>query len=143
MGRLEAFCLDFCRFLIFTGLKIAPVAFLLIYTPAHFWIRLKGFIEGYRRGKKGFEFIRSLDLPSVAVKIRWISLIILSFLLIWLSSDYGYWPFIKTSGVVMKLTALATVMLCLLLIKIGLSQVYIIYGAAVMFILISWKGFLN
>jgi len=43
----------------------------------------------------------------------------------------------------MKLTALATVMFCLLLIKKGLSQIHIIYGALVMFILISWKGFLN
>jgi PTS system mannose-specific IID component len=122
------------------GLMLAPVAFLLIYTPAHFWIRLKGFIEGYRQGKKGFEFIRSLDLPRVAVKIRWLSLIILAVSVIWLSYD-GYWPFVKTYNVIMKLTAMAVVLLCLLLIKKGISQVYIIYGSVVIFLLISWMGF--
>jgi mannose PTS system EIID component len=142
-GALRPFASIVAVILIYMGLIIAPVAFLLIYTPAHFWIRLKGFIEGYRRGQKGFEFIRSLYLPGIAVKIRWLSLLILTVLVIWLSSNVGYWPFIKTSGVIMKLTALATVMLCLLLIKKGLSQVYIIYGALAMFLLISWKGFLN
>ena len=83
-----------------------------------------------------------LDLPSVAVKIRWLSLIVLAGSVIWLS-DYGYWPFIKTYGVIMKLTAMAIVLLCLLLIKKGISQVYIIYGAVVIFFLISWTGFFN
>jgi mannose PTS system EIID component len=141
-GALRPFASIIAALLIYMGFIIAPVAFLLIYTPAHFWIRFKGFIEGYRRGKKGFEFIRSLDLPSVAVKIRWISLIILAGLLIWLSGDSGYWPFIKAPAIIVKLTALATVMLCLLLIKKGISQMYIIYGAVVIFFLVCWKGFL-
>ena len=141
-GALRPFASIVAVILIYMGLIIAPVAFLLVYTPAHFWVRLKGFIEGYRRGKNGFEFIRSLDLPGIAVKIRWISLIILSGLVVWLSRDYGYWPFIKVSGVIMKLTALATVMLCFLLIKKGISQMYVIYGAVVIFLLASWKGFL-
>ena len=52
-GALRPFASIFAVILIYMGLIIAPVAFLLIYTPAHFWIRLKGFIEGYRQGKKG------------------------------------------------------------------------------------------
>jgi PTS system mannose-specific IID component len=126
----------------YMGLMLAPVAFLLIYTPAHVWIRLNGFIEGYRGGKKGFEFIRSLDLPSVAVKIRWFSLILLAGSMIWWSEG-GYWPFPRIFDVIMKLTALAFVLLCLLLTKKGVSQVYIIYGAVILFFLISWGGFLN
>jgi PTS system mannose-specific IID component len=129
--------------LIYMGVIFAPVVYLLIYTPIHFWVRLRGFIEGYRKGKRGFEFIRSLNLPGIAVKIRWVSLIVLIGLIIWLSSDGGYWPFIKTSGVVVKLTALATVMFCLLLIRKGFSQIYIIYGAVVIFIAVSWTGFFN
>lgn len=142
-GALRPFALIIAVILIYMGLIFAPVVFLCIYTPAHIWVRIKGFMEGYRKGKKGFEFIRSLNLPVAAVKIRWLSVVMLTGLAIWLSRDYGYWPFIKTSGVMMKLTALATVMFCLLLIQKGLSQIYIIYGALVMFILISWKGFLN
>lgn len=142
-GALRPFISIISVILIYMGLAFAPVVYLLIYTPIHFWVRLKGFIEGYRKGKRGFEFIRSLNLPGVAVKIRWISLIVLSGLIIWLSRDGGYWPFIKTYGVVVKLTALASVLFCLLLIRKGFSQVYIIYGTVVIFIIVLWTGFFN
>lgn len=142
-GALRPFLSIVSVILIYMGLVLAPVVFLLIYTPVHFWVRLKGFIEGYRRGKRGFEFIRSLNLPAKAVKIRWVSLIVLTALIIWLSRAGGYWPFIEIYGVVVKLTALATVMFCLLLIKKGFSQIYIIYGAVVIFIIASWTGFFN
>ena len=141
-GALRPFAAIIAVILSYMGLMLAPVAFLLIFTPAHIWIRLKGFIEGYRGGKTGFKFIRSLDLPNVAVKIRWFSLVVLAGSIIWLSEG-GYWPFTKTLDVVMKFTALAFVLLCLLLIKKGVSQVYIIYGTVALFFLISWRGFLN
>lgn len=142
-GAMRPFSLIIAAVLAYMGLLLSPVVFLLIYTPVHLWIRLKGFTEGYREGKKGFEFIRSLNLTDIAVKLRWASLIVLTGLVIWLSRDGGYWPFINTCGMIMKITALAVVMICLLLIKKGVSQIYIIYGALMMFILISWKGFLN
>lgn len=129
--------------LIYMGLVLAPLFYFLTYNPIHLWIRLKGFMEGYKQGKKGFEFIRSMNLPGVAVKIRWISLFVLISLIIWLSGHGGYWPCIPIDGVVMKLTALAMVMLCLLLIRKGISQVYIIYSAFVIFIIISWTGYIN
>ena len=141
-GALRPFASIIAVILGYMGLILAPVAFLLIYTPAHFWIRLKGFIEGYRQGMKGFEFIRSLDLPRIAVNIRWLSLIVLSGALVWLSC-YGGWPFMKTYSVIVKSTAMAVVLLCLLLIKKGVSQVYIIYGAVVIFFIIAWTGLIN
>jgi PTS system mannose-specific IID component len=123
-------------YLAFMGFIIAPLAFLVIYTPAHFWLRAKGFIEGYRRGKQGIEFIRAMDLPRVSVKLRWLSLLTLTVLAIWLT--YGwYWPFIAdTSGIIVKSAALASVLPSLFLIKKGVSQIYIIYGAFVIFLLI-------
>jgi PTS system mannose-specific IID component len=142
-GALRPFALIMAVFSIFTGFVFAPVVFLLIYTPVHFWVRLKGFIEGYRKGKKGFEFIRSLNLPVIAVKIRWIALMVLIGLMVWLSSSGGYWPFIKTYGIIIKLAALAMVMLCLIMVKKGISQVYIIYGALMIFIVISWAGLIS
>ena len=141
-GALRPFAAITAVVLSYMGLMLAPVAFLLIYTPAHVWIRLNGFIEGYRGGKKGFEFIRSLDLPSVSVKIRWVALFVLAVSIIWLPG-FGYWPITITSAIITKLTAFATVLLCLLLIKNGLSQIYIIYGVVVLFFLISGRGFLN
>ena len=142
-GALRPFASIFAVMLIYMELIIAPVAFLLIYTPAHLWTRLKGFIEGYRLGKGGFEFIRSLDLPSIAVKIRWFSIILLAVLAIWLSGSIGYWPFAKALSIIIRLTALATVLFFVFLIKKGISQIYIIYGAFLVSILISWKGYLN
>lgn len=141
-GALRPFASIISVFLIYMGTIIAPAAFLLVYTPAHLWVRLKGFIEGYRRGKRGFEFIRSLDLPATAVKIRWMTLVVIIAALVWISRDGGYWPFVQTAGFVVKMTALCLVMICFLLIKKGLNQIYIVYGAAVIFIAISWKGLL-
>lgn len=142
-GALRPFAAIVAVILSYIGLAIAPVIFLLIYTPAHVWVRLKGFIEGYRRGKTGFEFIRSLNLPGAAVKIRWISLAVLIGLLVLLSGDGGQWPFAETYSVLVKLIALAMVMSCLFLIQKGISQVYIIYGAVAVFIIISWTGLIS
>ena len=142
-GALRPFASIISVILIYMGAVIAPLAFLLVYTPAHFWVRLKGFVEGYREGKRGFEFIRSLNLPGIAVKIRWISLVVLIGLLVWLTREGGYWPFIQTVGIVAKFTALAAVMFCFALIRKGVSQVYIIYAALAVFIIASWGGFLN
>jgi PTS system mannose-specific IID component len=86
-GAFRPFVAIISVLLIYMGLVFAPIFYLFVYTPVHFWVRLKGFIEGYRRGKRGFEFIRSMDLPSVAVKLRWISLTVLIGLMIWLSRD--------------------------------------------------------
>lgn len=141
-GALRPFLSILSVLLIYMGLMLAPVVFILVYTPVHFWIRLKGFVEGYRMGKKGFEFIRSLNLPGLAVTIRWIALFGLIGLSLWLVHDGGYWPFPEVHGMVVKLTALATVMVCLLMIQKGFSQVYIIFGAVVLFIGASWTGFL-
>ncbi len=142
-GALRPFAAIVAVILSYIGLAVAPVVFLLIYTPAHLWVRIKGFIEGYRRGKTGFEFIRSLNLPGAAVKIRWISLAVLISLMVLLSGDGTQWPFAETYGVLMKLTALAIVMGCLFLIQKGISQVYIIYGAVAIFIIISWTGLMS
>lgn len=140
-GALRPFASIIAVILSYMGLIFAPVAFLLIYTPSHIWIRLKGFIEGYRGGEKGFEFIRSLDLPGVAVKIRWLALVALACSAVFLSETEG-WPFIKTFDIIAKLTAIAFILFCLLLIKKGVSQVYIIYGAVILFFLISGGGLL-
>ena len=142
-GAFRPFAAIVAVLLVHIGLAMAPVIFLLIYTPAHLWVRLKGFIEGYRKGKTGFEFIRALNLPAAAVRIRWITLMVLTGLMIWLARDGGYWPFGETYGVVAKLIALATVMLCYILIKKGISQVYIVYGAVLAFVIISWTGWIS
>lgn len=136
-GALRPFAAIVACVLAYTGYVIAPLAFLLLYTPAHVWVRLKGFLEGYRRGKQGIEFIRILNLPSIAVRIRWVSLIVLAIWAALLLNSKEYLSFINLSGIVMKLVAIATILACLLLIKKRISQFYILYGAALFFLLIS------
>lgn len=141
-GALRPFAAIVACILAYNGYIIAPLAFLFLYTPAHVWVRLKGFLEGYRRGKQGIEFIRAMDLPSVALKVRWFSLIILAAGAAFLfAGQRVFLPFIISSELLLVMTVLAAVLLCLLLIKKMISQFYILYGAAILFLLISWKVF--
>jgi mannose PTS system EIID component len=141
-GALKPFAAVFAVFLAYAGLIIAPLAFLLIYTPAHVWVRFKGFIESYRRGKQGIEFIRIMELPRTAVSIRWCLILILAGLVHWLL-QIGFPPFSNTTGILMKLTAMGAILACFWLINKGISQVYILYGASAIFLFISWKELLN
>jgi PTS system mannose-specific IID component len=141
-GALKPLAAIVASALAFSGYVIAPLAFLMIHSPAHIWVRLKGFVEGYRRGKQGIEFIRMIELPRVSTKIRWVSLIILGFCALWLS----YTGLINSDaipGIVFKAAAIVIILCCYFLIKNGISQVYILYGTALIFLLISWSGFLT
>lgn len=135
-GALRPFAGIVAVILALKGLIIAPIAFLLIYTPPHLGIRIKGFVEGYRRGKQGIEFIRSLYLPRVTSIIRWLSLLILAIIAVLLSYS-GYWPFMEIHGLLMTLAAIVVFLFSLFLIKKGLSQIYILYGAVGIFFLIA------
>jgi PTS system mannose-specific IID component len=100
-GALRPFAAIVACVLAYAGYLVAPLAFLLLYTPAHLWVRLKGFIEGYKRGKQGIEFIRMMDLPRIAVRIRWISLIVLAGPAAFLFTYNNRSPFIILSDVMM------------------------------------------
>jgi mannose PTS system EIID component len=138
-GALRPFAAIVACILAYRGYVIAPLVFLLLYTPAHVRVRLKGFFEGYRQGKNGIEFIRIIDLLRVAVRIRWLSLILLAGSALWFTFKGGCLPLINSSDIVIKLVSLAIILICLLLIKIRISQFYILYGAAIMFLLISLR----
>jgi mannose PTS system EIID component len=126
--------------LAYAGYVMAPLAFLLLYTPAHLWVRVKGFIEGYRRGKQGIEFIRMMDLPRIAVRIRWISLTVLAGSAVFLLKFDSPQPYFVLSDVIMMVVAAAIILVCFLLIKKRISQFYILYGAAAIFLLLSLKA---
>lgn len=142
-GSLRPFAAIISCVLACMGNVLAPLVFIILYTPAHVWVRLKGFLEGYRRGKQGIEFIRLLDLPRIAVYIRWGSLIVLAGWAVFLLNSMGNLLFINLPHIVMKLAELAIILVCILLIKKRISQFYILYGAAIIFLLISLKDFLN
>jgi PTS system mannose-specific IID component len=141
-SALRPFAAFFAVVLAYTGLVIAPLAFFLIYTPVHIWVRFKGFMESYHRGKEGIEFIRIMDLPRMSIRIRWYSIVILSGLAYWLL-HVGTGSFDNSSGIIMKMMGLGAVVSCFWLINKGVSQVYVLYGTAAIFLFLSWKELLR
>ncbi len=125
----------------YCGYIIAPLAFLLIYTPFHVWVRLVAFFGSYQKGKQGIELIRNLNLPLIAVRIRWLSLILLIVWTSFLLSSKEYLPVHLLSDIGMKTLAIAIIAVFILLIKKRISQFYILYGAALILFLISLKEF--
>ncbi len=124
------------------GLILAPLAFVAVYVPAHVWVRVKGFIEGYKRGKQGIEFIRRIDLPRTAVRVRWLSLVVLAGLGAWLLKD-GYPTGWEIPSLVVAPAGLVIILACWLMVKKGISQIYILYGMAALFLIFSVRDFLT
>lgn len=127
--------------LVWLGCIFAPLAFIIFYTPAHVWVRLKGFIEGYRWGKQGIEFIRKIDLPSIGVRVQWLSLVVISGCGTWLLQD-GHSIFAGMHLFVVAMAILVMILSCWWLIKKGVSQIYILYGAVLLFMIYSSRDLL-
>jgi len=115
----------------------APLFTYLLYNTVHFWIRWKGFAEGYRLGKQGIDFVRCLDLPRKSSRIRWISLSFLSLLAVLFSSRESAPFMIPWGGMVMKIGGLLCILLCFWGIKKGISPVHILYGMVIIIFLLS------
>jgi len=122
------------------GCAFAPLAFLLIYSPAHILVRGRGFFEGYRRGKQGIESIRALDLPGVTGRIRWLSLAALTAGSLWIFGIGYRGTAGETPAAAVAAAVTALVLLCGWLVKRGVSQIYILYGAAALFMIFSTRG---
>jgi len=140
-GALRPFAGIFAVSIAWLGWILAPLAFMLIYTPAHIWVRGKGFIEGYRRGKQGIESLRKMDLPRIAANIRWLSLIVLAGFGIWYVQD-GYSALKEASRLFVAGASLAVILICWFMIKKGVSQIYILYGAVILFMIFSLRELL-
>ncbi len=124
------------------GLILAPLAFVAVFAPAHVWVRVKGFIEGYKRGKQGIEFIRRIDLPRAAVRVRWLSLAVLSGFGALLLRD-GYSAGTEIPRLLVVSAGLVIVLACWFMIKKGISQIYILYGTVALFLIFSVRDFLT
>jgi len=140
-GALRPFAAVIACILAYSEYIFAPLALLLLFNPFHVWIRLKGFLEGYRRGKEGIDFVKKINLPRMTVIIRWLSLIILAGSTVFWHTCAGCLPLIVSSGLMMNITAIIIILVCFLLIKRMISQFYILYFAALFFLLISLKEF--
>ena len=120
------------------GTLLAPLAFLLLYTPAHLRVRVKGFLEGYRCGRNGIDFIRALDLPKESIKFRYLSLILIGFLAAVAVDTAGRsWNFPPE----MPGGAVGSALLLLVFtgVRLGISSVKILYGTSLLCMAFSIK----
>jgi PTS system mannose-specific IID component len=135
-GSLKPFSAIVGVALAIKGFLLAPLIFLLIYNPFHIWIRLKGFVEGYSKGREGVDFIRKTDLPRMYRKIRWLSVISLG-ILTYLASTALSYSSVFYFEVMEKVLILIVIGLVFFMIKKGISPLNILYGMTILFFLVS------
>jgi mannose/fructose/N-acetylgalactosamine-specific phosphotransferase system component IID len=135
-GALRSFSAVGAVIVAFTGTFPAPLAFLLLYSPAHLWVRGKGFLEGYRQGKSGINFIRELDLPGAAAKVRFLSLILIGVLAA-VAMDMACRPWSLLPEIPARAAALILLILIFLGVRRGISPVRVLYGMTLLSMVLS------
>lgn len=133
-GSLKPFAAAIGVLTALKGLLGAPLILLLIYNSVSLWVRLKGFFEGYKKGKDGIEFLKVLNLPQMSRRVRWMSTALLGILAFSVSSP----GFIHLEYQVMdRFAVLGGVLVCYWILRQGVSSLMILYGAFVLFIIAS------
>jgi len=135
-GALRPFSAVVAVIVALKGFLLAPLAFVLLYDPAHAWVRGKGFIEGYRLGKGSIEFIRGMNLPAVTGRIRFASLILIGILAA-IAAESAFHSLTFLPEIPEKAVALGLTILCLMGVRRGISSVRILYGAALLCVALS------
>jgi len=121
-----------------SGTLLAPIFFLLVYTPAQWWVRAAGFLEGYRLRRNGIDFIRKLDLPETTGKARWLLLILTAVLAAIAVETAGRLSQPLLPGIPWNIVAALVFLLVFLGVRRGISQVKILYGMAILCIMVSF-----
>jgi PTS system mannose-specific IID component len=130
-GVLKIFCAAGATLVALAGSLLAPLMFFILYSPAHFWVRGMGYLEGYRRGKGGIDFIRGLDLPGAGGRIRSFSPVLIGILAA-VAGDAvrRSWTFLP--GITAAVFALLAVLLFFLAVRRGISPLSILYGTTLL-----------
>jgi mannose PTS system EIID component len=135
-GALRLFSAAGAVILAYQGYLLAPLVFLLLYNPAHVWVRWEGFSEGYRQGSRSIDFIRGLDLPGLTGRIRILSLMLIGALAaVVVEMAYSHWGFLQEIPV--KGVVLILILLCFLGIRGGISPLKILYGTTFLCMVLS------
>jgi PTS system mannose-specific IID component len=118
--------------LAFKGFILAPLLFLALYTPAHLWVRIRGFVTGWQQGKNGIEFIRHLDLPEKSRRTRWCSTILLA-IGAYLASTAEQIHTLFQPFILGQVGGLLVILASFLAVRKGLSALTILYGSLLFF----------
>jgi len=135
-GALRSFSSAAAVLLALKGVLLAPLALLVLHNPIHLWVRGKGFIEGYRRGKGSIDFIRALDLPGIAGRIRLGALILIAILSA-VAGEMAWHSWTFLPGIPAAVIVLVLIILCFTLIRRGISPVTILYGMTLLCMVLS------
>jgi len=134
-GGLRPFSSVAAVILALEGLIIAPLFFLLIYNLIHMWVRLKGFIEGYRDRKGGIGFMGRVALPYKTKRLKWCTTFFLALLgAVFVDSSF---PLANLAWGLALGGTLGLVLLCSWLVGRGISSLTVLYGAALFFVVIG------
>jgi mannose PTS system EIID component len=136
-GALRSFSAVGAVIAAFMGILAAPLIFLLLFSPFHLWVRGKGFLEGYRRGKSGIDFIRGLDLPGAVGRIRSLTLILIGILGA-IAVEMACRPRDFLPEIPARAVALGLLILFSLGVHKGISPVKILYGMTLLCMVISF-----
>ena len=135
-GALRLFSAVSAVILAHHGFLLAPLVFLLLYNPAHIWVRGRGFFESYRQGRHGIDFIKGLDLPGLTGRIRLFSLTLTGVLAaVVVETTYSPRDFLPEIPV--KAVALTLILVCFLGIHRGISPLKILYGMTFLCMVLS------
>jgi PTS system mannose-specific IID component len=126
-GALRLFSAVGAVLLAYQGYLLAPLVFLLLYNPAHFGVRVRGFFEGYSRGRHSIHFIKDLDLPRLTGRLRMLSLILIGVLAA-VVAEMAYRPLDFLPEIPVKAVALTLILLCFLGVHKGIAPLMILYG---------------
>lgn len=138
-GALKPFCATVSVLLAFMGFLFAPVVYLLLFNPVHLWIRLKGFLAGYREGNGAFKYIGALNLPRLTGIIRSLGLVAAGILAAFMLFSFGAGLKLGfPENIALSLTGLVFIHLSYGLIKAGVPQTALLYGYALLILLGSW-----
>lgn len=125
-GALRSFCAILGTLGAINGNLIAPFVYLIAFNPAHFWIRAKGFAEGYQRGREGIDFIKAMNLNRISTGIRWFSVVSLAIFASLMSNRYGA-SFPAGTNLLARLVGFGFVMTVFIAVREGISQILILY----------------
>jgi PTS system mannose-specific IID component len=135
-GALQSFSALGAVIAVSAGVVPVLLTFGLLYLPAQIWVRAMGFWQGYCRGRSGIDFIRRLDLPGLAGKLRFGSLILMGILAaIVVDATSRSWAFLPAMPALA--TATAAFFLCFVGIRRGISAVKILYGTSLLCMVLS------
>jgi PTS system mannose-specific IID component len=137
-GAIKPLAAVFSVLLALQQYLLAPLALLLLYNPVHLWVRVWGFVEGYRHGKEGIYFIRCLELPQLTGRIRWISLSGLGAIAAMISHSIHTSSLGRPVEFLAPVVFLSLIILCYWGIRNGISQVKIIYGMFIISCMLSF-----